>query len=194
MSTTLLALAFLLLQCAFIWARYAIFRTDGPTPWVVRGIEASATASIVAGAWLIIERHVGTEPLFDVLALLMVATSAAIFAWAVRSIQPRQLSVAFSPDAPVELLRLGAYSFVRNPFYLAYMLGFAMPAVASRSWWGVLPAAWMAGIYWRAACAEERKFLGGPLAEEYRCYCAATGRFLPRLPWPAKPKGARHGH
>lgn len=193
MSTTLLATAFLLLQASFIWARYAIFRIDGPTPLAVRGIEASATACIVAGTWLI-ARRVRVEPLWDLLALLMIASSAVLFGWAVRSIRPRQLSAAFSPDAPEALLQRGAFGFVRNPFYLAYMLGFAMPAVASQSWWGVLPAAWMAGIYWRAAIVEERKFLAGPLADEYRRYFAATGRFLPRIPRSADPKGARHGH
>ena len=103
-------------------------------------------------------------------------------------------TAAFSPDAPVELLQGGAFGFVRNPFYVAYMLGFAMPAVASRSWWGIVAAAWMAGIYLRAVLAEERKFLAGPLAEDYRNYCIRTGRFLPRIFRYAKLTAARHGH
>lgn len=190
---SLLLLCFLALQAAFIWARYAVFRIDGPPPPAVRFIEASATACIVAGTWLIWQR---ADSLLarDLLALAIAACSAAAFTWAVRSIRPRQLTAAFSPDAPTELLQRGAFGAVRNPFYLAYMLAFAVPAVATWSWQGLVPAAWMAAIYLRAVMVEERKFLAGPLADEYRRYCARTGRFLPRIRSLTHLKGARHGH
>lgn len=191
--TSILVVCFLALQLAFIWARYAIFRIDGPPLPAVRFIEASATACIVAGIWFIGQRG-QSQLLRDLLALALAACSAAAFTWAVRSIRPRQLTAAFSPEAPSELLQHGAFGVVRNPFYLAYMLAFAMPAVATGSWPSLVPAGWMAGIYLLAVIVEERKFLAGPLAGDYRQYCARTGRFLPRLRSLARATGVRHGH
>lgn len=191
--TTTLIVCFLALQAGVIWARYAIFRIDGPPTPAVRFIEASAAVCIVAGVWLMASR--ANVPLaLDLLAMAMATCSAAVFSWAICSVRPRQLTAAFSADAPTELLQGGAFGVVRNPFYLSYMLGFAMPAVASASWWGLLPAAWMACIYLRAVLVEERKFLAGPQADDYRRYCAQTGRFLPRLRVAAHVLGARHGH
>lgn len=191
--TIIVALCFLTLQAAFIWARYAIFRIDGPAPPAVRFIEGSATACVVAGIWLVWQRDENSLAR-DLLALALAACSATTFTWAVRSIQRRQLTAAFSPDAPLELLQRGAFGVVRNPFYLAYMLAFAMPVVATGSWLGLAPAGWMSGIYLRAVMLEERKFLAGPLAEEYRRYCARTGRFLPRIRSLTQAMRARHGH
>lgn len=191
--TALLVVCFLGLQAGFIWARYAIFRVDGRPAFGLRLIEASATACLIAGTWLIANR---TESMLalDLLALTMAACSAGLFAWALHSIRPRQLTVVFSADAPAELLQHGAFAFVRNPFYLAYMLGFAIPAVVSGTWSGLMLAVWMSAIYAQAVRLEERKFLAGPLAEEYLRYCAGTGRFLPRIVKPIRPSGARHGH
>ena len=117
--TAFLALCFLCLQAAFIWARYAIFRIDGPTAPAVRFIEASATACIVGGTWLIAQRPAGgsiSTLLFDLVAIAIALFSAALFTWAVRSIRPWQLTAAFSPDVPLELLQYGAFAWARNPF------------------------------------------------------------------------------
>ena len=67
------------------------------------------------------------------------------------------------------------------PMLCGYLLAHAMPVLASRSPWSLLPLAWMVCIYLRAALLEERKFLNSPLANQYRCYQRRTGRFAPRL-------------
>ena len=186
--TGVLLAGFCALQLSFIWARFKIFRIDGPAPPGVRLIEASTLLCIVAGMVLIAGR--GSDGLLlGAAAVLTGAASAALFAWAVRSVRPRQLTAAFSPDAPVELLRSGAFGLVRNPFYLAYLLAHALPLLASRSLWGLVPLVWMALLYHRAAVLEERKFQAGPLAADYRRYAQATGRFLPRLSLGRKPSG-----
>ena len=190
--TVLLLLCFLGLQAAFIWARYAIFRIVGRTPPAVRFIEASATTCIVAGSFLMARRANGDATL-DLLALVLAVCSATLFGWSIRSIRPRQLTAAFSPDAPVELLRTGAFGFVRNPFYLSYMLAYTLPWIVSRSWWGAVLMAYMVAIYVRAALAEEHKFLAGPLAGGFRIYARDTGRFLPRLGQRARLRRAQHG-
>jgi len=175
----ILLLGFVALQAAFIWARYAVFRIDGPTPRGVRLIEASATVAIVAGVVLIwID---GTTAVRVALAAVAMASSAGIFAWAVKSIGPGELTAAFSPDVPVHLQCRGAYAFVRNPFYLSYILAHAAPLIVTGSPWALVSAVWMTGVYLRATVVEERKFLSSALADEFRRYAARTGRFLPRL-------------
>ena len=191
--TVVLLVCFLGLQAAFIWARYAIFRIVGATPPAVRFIDASATTCIVAGSFLM-ARRAGDDGPLDLLALAAAACSAVMFGWALRGIRPRQLTAAFSPDAPVELLRTGAFRFVRNPFYLSYMLAYTLPWIVSRSWWGTVLTAYMAAIYVRATLVEERKFMAGPLAGSFRIYARDTGRFFPRPSWRARLKGdTQHG-
>ena len=181
MTTALLILCFTGLQAAFIWARFEVFRIDGPAPPGVRVIEASTLLCIALGITLIASRIPGPA-LPDAAALGLAIGSAAMFSWALRSVRRRQLSAAFSSDMPAELLRSGAFGFVRNPFYLAYLLAHAVPLAASRSAWAVLPLAWMALLYGRAVRMEERKFLASPLAAEWGRYAQTTPRFLPRLP------------
>jgi protein-S-isoprenylcysteine O-methyltransferase Ste14 len=98
------------------------------------------------------------------------------------------LSVVFADDMPTELLRDGAFGLVRNPFYLAYLLAHALPFVATRSAWSLLPLAWMAMLYRLAVAVEERKFLDSPLAAEWQQYAREAGRFLPKLPLRRKQK------
>ena len=188
--TPLLVTCLIGLHAAFLWARIAFFRIEGATPLGVRLIEAAGTASVLIGAALTAWRT-GPNIAADVAALGVAALSAVLFVWGLRTVRRRQLSAAFSPDAPLELVTTGAFRIIRNPFYAAYMLAHAMPVVASRSPWSLLPLAWMAAIYWWAALVEERKFLASPLADAYRRYQSRTGRFLPRLLPPGM--GARSG-
>lgn len=181
MTTVLLVLCFVGLQAGFIWARFTVFRIDGPAPRGVRVIEASTLLCITLGVWFIAAR--GAQPaVLGTAALAVACASAAMFTWALRSVRRRQLSAAFSNDTPAELLRSGAFGLVRNPFYLAYLLAHALPVVASFSAWALLPLAWMGLLYHRAVQLEERKFLSSTLAAEWRGYARRTGRFLPRLP------------
>jgi protein-S-isoprenylcysteine O-methyltransferase Ste14 len=167
------------LQCAFIWARFAIFRIQGAKPFGVRIIEISTLGCIAVGVALVLDRTIRLE--FDIAASLVGATSAAIFAWSLRSVSPLQLTAAFSDDVPVQLIRSGPYRYIRNPFYLAYLLAHGMPLLASGSAWGLVTLGWMVGLYGCAALVEERKFLRSALAEDYRRYVRETGRFLPRF-------------
>lgn len=181
MSTALFTLCFVGLQAAFIWARFTVFRIDGPAPPGVRVIEASTLLCIALGITLIARRS-GAHAVLDTAALALACASGAMCSWALRSVRRRQLSAAFSSDMPAELLRDGAFGFVRNPFYLAYLLAHALPLAASRSAWAVLPLAWMALLYGRAVRMEERKFKASPMSAEWGRYAQTTGRFLPRLP------------
>jgi protein-S-isoprenylcysteine O-methyltransferase Ste14 len=70
---------------------------------------------------------------------------------------------------------------VRHPFYLAYTLNWLGAAVAARHWAAWLGLAAMLGFYGAAAAQEERKFLLGPLADNYTAYRRRAGTFLPKI-------------
>lgn len=179
MTAGLLA-AYLALHAAFIWGRIAVFRIDGPTPPGVRVIEHCAAISIALGATLIAFRSTGHMSL-DCLGLVLAVTSAALFAWGVATVDRKQLTAAFSADAPLALVTRGPFRYVRNPFYLAYIIAHAIPLFATRSPWALPGLLVMSAIYVRAALLEERKFLRSDLAPAWRAYQRRTGRFLPRL-------------
>jgi protein-S-isoprenylcysteine O-methyltransferase Ste14 len=178
--TALLIASFLSLHAAFTWGRAQVFRIDGATPPGVRLIEAASAVSIATGTLLIATRS-APHALFDPLALLFATVSAALFAWGVHAVGRLALTAAFSADTPLQLLTHGPFRFSRNPFYAAYLLGHAVPLLATRSAWALPALLVMAGIYVAAVRVEEQKFLASPLAGAWRAYAAHTGRFLPRL-------------
>lgn len=55
--TLLLFACLMSLHLSFLWARFAFFRIDGPTHVGVRVIEVAGTASVVAGATLILTKR-----------------------------------------------------------------------------------------------------------------------------------------
>jgi protein-S-isoprenylcysteine O-methyltransferase Ste14 len=178
--TALLIACFFCLHASFAWGRVQVFRIDGATPPGVRLIEGASAASIATGALLIATRT-APHALFDPLALLCALASAALFAWGVHAVGRRALTAAFSDDSPQRLLTHGPFCLTRNPFYTAYLLGHALPLLATRSAWALPALGVMAAIYVAAVHVEERKFLASPLADDWRAYAARTGRFLP---WP----------
>ena len=74
----------------------------------------------------------------------------------------------------------GPYAYVRNPFYLSYLLALVSAALIHPS---VLTGAIAIAMYFyfeMAARFEERKFEGSPLRADYAAYKSRTGRFLPK--------------
>ena len=107
--------------------------------------------------------------------------SLALYEWAARSIRGRLFSFAGNHDVPQFVHRSGPYAYVRNPFYLSYLLAETSTVVMWPSVWGaILIVLVTAYVHWLARF-EERKFAGSPVAAEYAEYAAGTGRLLPRL-------------
>ena len=118
-------------------------------------------------------------PPLDLLAVACAVLSGAVFAWGVATIRCGRLTAAFSDDIPAELITSGPFRFVRNPFYVSYLLAYLQAVLASQSPWSMLPLLGMWCIYRRAAELEEQKFERSHLAKTYRRYAVFTGRFLP---------------
>lgn len=81
-------------------------------------------------------------------------------------------------DAPATLRRDGAFRFVRNPCYLAYLLIAAGPLIVTASAW--LAGTWVAGFVALARrAAQEEQRLHAQLGAAYADYCATAKRLIP---------------
>jgi protein-S-isoprenylcysteine O-methyltransferase Ste14 len=109
------------------------------------------------------------------------AAAQGLFWWSLATHGRRRPAFAFVPVAPAHFVQAGPYRLVRHPIYTAYLLAWFAGAVAAGQPWLLLTVALMGGIYYRAARQEERSFLAGPFASQYREYQGRTGMFIPRL-------------
>lgn len=105
----------------------------------------------------------------------------ALFQWAAMSIRGRLFSFAGNDDLPQFVHRSGPYAYVRNPFYLSYLLAQIATVIMWPSIWGVVIVVVAAAYFQWLARFEEEKFARSAVAEEYAAYKAATGRLWPRL-------------
>lgn len=96
---------------------------------------------------------------------------------------------AFDQHQVERIVQTGPYRFVRHPFYTSFLLSQAATAMIAGQPALLLTIPWFAVFYFRAARNEESFLLSNDLADEYRTYCARTGRFLPRL---VRPRQARN--
>ena len=101
------------------------------------------------------------------------------------SIRGRQFSYAGNDDVPQFVHSTGPYAYVRNPFYVSYLLTEISAVVLRPSIWG-LAFIVLATLYFQwLARFEEDKFARSPVADEYARYKARTGRLLPRVSFAA---------
>ena len=107
--------------------------------------------------------------------------SLALFQWAAASIRGRTFSFAGNHDLPQFVHRSGPYAYVRNPFYLSYLLAEIATVLIWPSVWGVLLLVVMVVYFQWLTRFEEDKFARSPVAAEFAAYKASTGRLLPRL-------------
>lgn len=102
----------------------------------------------------------------------------AIWRWARRTVQPKQLTVAFSRDVPATLVSHGAYAYFRHPFYAVYVLCYGAASVLANHPRDYL--VWLV-IYTQfqvISRLEEDKFANSALANEYLRYRSKTPRFF----------------
>jgi protein-S-isoprenylcysteine O-methyltransferase Ste14 len=150
-------------------------RAHAAKTWLTRCAFACTLAQVAALA------RPGTPgPLLTWAGVACFALAQGLFWWALAVHGRRRPAFAFVPVVPTCLVRGGPYRLVRHPIYTAYLLGWLAGAAVTGQPWLLLPVAVMAGLYYRAARQEERSFLAGPFALEYREYRRRTGMFIPR--------------
>jgi protein-S-isoprenylcysteine O-methyltransferase Ste14 len=124
------------------------------------------------------------------IALVVIAAGLALRAWGAGS------AGFHTRTAQIEAPRLatsGPFAHLRNPIYLgSILLGAGMSLLIGDPLAFVFAAAAFALLYLGIVPAEE-EFLRGQFGDEYRRYCDAVPRFIPRLtPWAGRTRTAFH--
>ena len=165
----------------FVMAMIAFFRArDG-----LAGQRLLLFASIAIGLTAVVASLAGRMTVGGVslaIGSLLAVAAQTIFWSAVRSHGANRPSGAFAIDPPSVIVRRGPYRWVRHPFYLAYILGFAAGAVFTENVWVWLVPIWMQAMYMVAAHQEEQLVLSSPFAAEYSEYKRQVGAFFPKWP------------
>ncbi len=116
-----------------------------------------------------------------VLALALLVTGGAIYAWCVWDFATFGRGTPAPIDAPKKLVVRGLYRYTRNPMYvgvLTVLLGWAVMFRGTT----LLVYALSIGVCFHLFVVhyEERR-LGREFGAEYHDYCANVGRWLPRF-------------
>ena len=84
-------------------------------------------------------------------------------------------------DAPVHIVTYGAYSRIRHPFYVSFLLGLAAMVVLVPHWLTAIDFVYGVWRFNSTAAREEHKLSNSEFGAEYQVYVLRTGRFVPRL-------------
>ena len=114
------------------------------------------------------------------ISLILVLKSTVLFWWTKRTNQSQPLTIAFSTDTPLHLVKNGPYAWVRHPFYVSYLLNFLGLVVLVLQPLSVGLFFIILAVYYQAATFEEKKFQNSSLAQEYAQYQKKVGLFFPK--------------
>lgn len=162
----------------FTWAMRYHFEID-KVPLGVKMITSISFLACLLNLYLLFTRVQPTSAL--VAGLLLALASSALFIAAVRASREARLRFVFEGELSKSILKAGPYSRIRHPFYTSYLMLWGGWAIATWTWWAILPVAALAALYVVAARQEESNFMASPLAQEYAAYRREAGFFWPLL-------------
>lgn len=112
--------------------------------------------------------------------IMMYMAAIAIFLSAIESAKRTRLQRSFVDlPLPDRLITDGPFQWMRHPFCTGYLLGALAGPVAIDHGVMSLIAAPLMMVTILAAMREEKVWLAGPRADEYRAYRRRTGTFVP---------------
>lgn len=162
------------------WSAYDVFKKKEISRDLrFRIVQFSTSLFFLLGTYFFLRSEL---ELINYLFISFVQIMCTIGFWThVKIVKENEFSAVFSTDVPPAIVQKGLYQFVRNPFYLIYLMiywslsvGLAQPIL-------MVLALFMTGLYINAAKFEEKKFLSSPLKEQYLAYLKQTGRFIPKF-------------
>jgi protein-S-isoprenylcysteine O-methyltransferase Ste14 len=169
----------------FAWSVFGVFRSGESTTSGYVTLKWTVVTTWAIQVYRLLEADLSFDSARYWIGNLMVAIALLLFWHCVRVTRARKLSLAFSKDTPEHLYSVGAYGYVRHPFYLSYLLAYYGIALTAHDILLYLAAVAMTVLYYEAARFEERKFEGSNLAPHYAKYRRCAGMFLPRVRRPA---------
>ncbi|UJW84247.1 methyltransferase family protein [Devosia sp. SL43] len=156
----------------YAWSLRAHFASD-QVPTGTKVISLAVVLSLVS--YLYLQWTVEQPAFAQIIGLLLMLASLALFWAAIFASREANLLLAFDEKKPHGIVAIGPYQYVRHPFYLSYLIFWGAWAIASWHLLGALPFIAMLAIYVTAARGEEQKFENSPLAEDYRAYRKRAG-------------------
>ena len=173
-----------LLNLGLIGALPRVFFRPGrlnPAWWATAAPFFSAAGVLGAGLAGVLVPVLPASPLRDGFAVILCAASVGLIGFTLGTHREPLSLWHQQEDAPARLVTWGAYSRVRHPFYLSFLLALlgcvaAFPHAATAAL--LLYACVQLN---RTAAREERRLLASAFGAEYAAYLSRTGRLLPRL-------------
>ncbi len=146
------------------------------------GVRLISTLVIFSAIVLSFLSFVYEQPVLpQIVGVVFLVFSFIMFWITIKESKDAKLLAAFDEKLPHGLLQTGPYAYVRHPFYTSYLIQWIGWAIATWSWWGIVPVVFMTTAYYVAAKGEEKKFTKTELAAEYAEYKSRTGKFFPKL-------------
>jgi len=171
--------------------------------WIIVGIFFVAffcyRVDHVPIALFLAEKLAHRDPHLSVIAwmriVFLVSAALVFLGAAIRAWGTSYLRTAVMHDKRVHSERLladGPFRYVRNPLYLANVIGGAgIGLLASRTGFFVLAFGLL--VFCLRLISHEEKELSAAQGESYRAYCKAVPRFIPSL-WPRVPSAGNPPH
>ena len=115
--------------------------------------------------------------------LILIPCALALFIWATRHSDKRNLSLAFDDTSKVDgIITQGPWKYVRHPFYQSYALFWLACALGTMHPTSIAVFASLAFVYAYSAIREEGVLKRGPHGDAYLEYQRQAGFVLPKLP------------
>jgi protein-S-isoprenylcysteine O-methyltransferase Ste14 len=164
---------------SFFAAALTLYFERAPRPLWVLAVHYLSMVLALLGLGVVIFLDTRSDG-WVALAIVMYTASIALFLAAIESAKRTRLQRSFvDHPLPERLITDGPYKWVRHPFCTGYLLGALAAPVAISHYASILIAIPLVVITVAAAVREERVWLSGARAEEYREYRRRTGMFVP---------------
>lgn len=165
----------------FFAAGLTLYFERAPRPAWVLAVHYVSMVLALLGVLGVVFLPIRSDP-WVAAAIAMYTLAIAIFLAAIESAKRTRLQRSYvDHPLPDRLITDGPYKWVRHPFCTGYLLGALAGPVGINHPGMFLVAVPLAGISIFAAVREERVWLSGARAVEYRDYQRRTGMFLPFL-------------
>lgn len=166
---------------AFFAVGLTTYFERAPRPLWVVAVHYTSLALALAQTAGVFVLETRSDP-FVVGAIAMYAGSILLFLSAIESAKRTRLQRSFIDlPLPDRLITDGPFRWVRHPFCSGYMLGALAAPLAIAHPVMLVVAVPLILISVTAAFREERVWLSGARAGEYREYCSRTGMFVPLI-------------
>ncbi|WP_394155170.1 methyltransferase family protein [Loktanella salsilacus] len=115
-----------------------------------------------------------------VVVIALIVAAFALFVWATRHSNQKQLGLAFAEDFKTNgIITTGPWQYVRHPFYVSYIIFWMACAIGTVHVVSIIVFAALLFIYVYSALREEAWLRGGDHGSTYVTYQRSTGFFLP---------------